>query len=445
MTQAEMIEINIFGSKMVKKHNWPVIAFFAVTTAVAVAGAPLYIRRFGISLSEILLFSFFVAATSFAITAGYHRLYAHRAYKTGKLVQFLVLFFGAAAFEQSALTWCSGHRDHHRYVDTEKDPYSIKKGFWYAHIGWMTLWQQFPDYNNVKDLLRNKLVRHQYDHYVAWGAVAGILFPILLGAMTGHALGALIFSVCLRLTVVYHGTFCINSVCHTFGKRTYDNRSTARDHWLVALFTNGEGYHNFHHRFPTDYRNGVRWYQWDPSKWLITLLGRTGLAWELRSTEPVKISEAKAAADRERTLLKKRTSTKNSTARIATLFLLAVMTADPSRAAVERLSLPEGDPERGREAFVQFKCTVCHEVRGDNAMEKPVAGLPGPKLGVGQSRYKADFLADSIVFPSHAIVPGATKPGSSKGVSRMGDFSDTMTVRELADIVAYLKSLDEEV
>lgn len=296
------VELHIFGAHMAKKMNWPVIAFFAATTAGALVGAPLYASRFGVSLSEILLFFFYVAATGFAITVGYHRLYAHRTFKTNKAVEFLILFFGSAAFEQSALTWCSGHRDHHRYVDTDRDPYSIKKGFWYAHIGWMTLWQQWPDYRNVKDLMANRLVRHQHDHYVVWGFVSGILFPVLLGALTGHALGALVFSVCVRLTIVYHATFCINSVCHTFGKATYDIHATARDHWLVAFFTNGEGYHNFHHRFPTDYRNGVRWYQWDPSKWLIMLLAKTKLAWSLRKTDTVQIREAKAYADQQRML-----------------------------------------------------------------------------------------------------------------------------------------------
>jgi stearoyl-CoA desaturase (delta-9 desaturase) len=185
-------------------------------------------------------------------------------------------------------------------VDTEQDPYSIKKGFWYAHIGWMTLWTQWQDYSNVKDLLVNKLVRHQHDHYVAWGLVAGILLPLFLGALSGHLLGAFIFSVCVRLTLVYHATFCINSVCHAFGKATYDIHATARDHWLVALITNGEGYHNFHHRFPIDYRNGVRWYQWDPSKWMIAFLSSLGLVWDLRRTNPLCIQEAKNAADRER-------------------------------------------------------------------------------------------------------------------------------------------------
>ncbi len=287
------------GTKMIKKLNWPIIAFFAATTAVALVGGPWYAHRFGVSLSEVLLTLFFIASTGLAITVGYHRFFAHATFKANKFVQFLALFFGAAAFEQSALTWSSGHRDHHRYVDTDLDPYSIKKGFWYAHIGWMTLWQQKPDYNNVKDLLKNRLVMHQHNHYVAWGLTAGILFPVFLGALMGHALGAFIFAVCVRITFVYHATFCINSVCHAFGKATYDIHATARDHWLVAILTGGEGYHNFHHRFPTDYRNGVRWYHWDPSKWAIAVLERLGLAWDVQKVSKFSILEAKLAAENQ--------------------------------------------------------------------------------------------------------------------------------------------------
>ncbi len=141
---------------------------------------------------------------------------------------------------------------------------------------------------------------------------------------------------------------------------------------------------------------------------------------------------------------------KRPVARIIGALLLMMTVTGTSQAAIEHLSLPEGDAERGREAFVALKCTACHEVREDITMQKLAAGLPGPKLGVGQSRYKADFLADSIVSPSHAIVPGfgAKEPSPApggKGVSRMGDFSDTLTVRQLADIIAYLKQLDEEV
>ena len=287
------------GTRMVKGYNWPIIAFFAVTMLGALITTPWYLYRFGISLPEILLTLFFVVVTGLGVTVGYHRYYAHTTFKTNPFIEFLILFFGAAAFEQSALTWSSGHRDHHRYVDTEKDPYSIKKGFWYAHIGWMTLWKQKPDYTNAKDLLKNKMLMHQHNHYVLWSLFAGILFPLFLGALIGHALGALVFAVFFRITFVYHATFCINSVCHTFGKATYDIHATARDHWFVAYLTNGEGYHNFHHRFPTDYRNGIRWYQWDTSKWVIAFLERTKMAWDLKRVSDFSILEARLAAENQ--------------------------------------------------------------------------------------------------------------------------------------------------
>ncbi len=288
------------GTKMVRGVNWPTFIFFTIMMSGALIGTPWYVTRFGVSLPEILLTLFYTVATGVGITVGYHRYYAHTTFKANPVFQFLVLFFGAAAFEQSALTWSSGHRDHHRYVDTDADPYSIKKGFWYAHIGWMTLWKQVPDYNNAKDLRKNKMVIHQHYNYVLWAFTAGIIVPVLLGALMGHALGALILAVFFRITFVYHATFCINSVCHTFGKATYDIHSTAKDHWFVAVLTNGEGYHNFHHRFPTDYRNGIRWYHWDPSKWVITLLARAGMIWDLKQVSTFTILEARLAAENQR-------------------------------------------------------------------------------------------------------------------------------------------------
>ncbi len=287
------------GTKMIHKINWPTLIFFSVTTLVAVIGTPLYVIRYGVALPEVILFFFYVGATGLAITVGYHRLYAHSTFKSGPFVQFLALFFGAAAFEQSALTWASGHRDHHRYVDTDKDPYSIKKGFWYAHLGWMTMWQQQPDYTNSRDLLKNKMLMHQHRHYVAWGFGSGVILPVLIGAWTGHALGAFILGVCLRLTFVYHATFCINSVCHTFGKATYDGRASARDNWFAAILTNGEGFHSFHHRFPTDYRNGIRWFDWDPSKWVIWGLSRFGLVSELKKVTDFSILAAVLHAENQ--------------------------------------------------------------------------------------------------------------------------------------------------
>lgn len=305
----EMVKLNQMSASVEKKDEkgliptrqikWGNITFFAFTTLCGFVGAPLYIYHFGLSASEIFLFIFFYAATSLSITVGFHRMFAHAAFKANALVRFLVLFFGAGSFEQSALKWAGQHRDHHRYVDTEKDPYSIKKGFFYAHIGWLIFWDHEYHYEHVRDLNRSAMVRHQHQYYVWWAITAGVLLPLLIGALTGHLLGAFLISVCARITFVYHSTWCINSVCHMFGKATYDIYSSAKDHWLAAIITNGEGYHNYHHHFPGDYRNAVRWYQWDPTKWIIASLARIGWAWDLKRVSGFRILAAKLAAEKQ--------------------------------------------------------------------------------------------------------------------------------------------------
>lgn len=284
-------------TKSIKKIKWVNLIFFTVTTLTAVIGCPWYLVHHRLSALDIGLFLFFIVATAMGITAGYHRLFAHTTYKANALVRFLLLFFGAAAFEQTCLMWSAQHRDHHRYVDTDQDPYSIKKGFWYAHIGWLIFWKHQTNYDNSVDLQKDALVVNQHRYYVIWAVIAGIVTPVLIGAMFGHALAAFLFAFCLRLTVVYHSTFCINSVCHMFGRATYDVNATAKDHWVVALATFGEGYHNFHHKFPVDYRNGVRWYHWDPTKWLIRALAFFGAAWDLKRTSNFRILEARLAGE----------------------------------------------------------------------------------------------------------------------------------------------------
>lgn len=279
---------------------WPNLLFFIGTTLFGVFGSALYLFHFGISLSEILLFSFYVLATIYSITVGYHRLFSHVSFKAEPIVRFLTLFFGAASFEQSALIWASQHRKHHRYVDTDLDPYNIKRGFFYAHLGWMIFWQHADEFENVQDLQKSRLIMSQHRHYALWAICAGILLPVLIGAVTGHAVGAFLLSFCARVTFVYHITWCINSFAHTFGKATYDIDSTAKDNWFAAFLTNGEGYHNYHHRFPGDYRNGVRWYDWDPSKWVINFLSRVGLARDLIRVSKFRVYAARIQAEKER-------------------------------------------------------------------------------------------------------------------------------------------------
>jgi len=246
---------------------------------------------------------FFAIATGMGITVGYHRLFSHKAYQANRIVQFLALFFGAAAFQMPALAWSSQHRDHHKYVDTERDPYNITKGFWYAHMGWMLLWKFSADIDNSKDLQKNPLVMHQQHNYLLWAIGAGFVLPTLLGALFGSAWGGLLIAGCGRIVMVYHSTFCINSVCHMFGKSTYDAESTAKDNWVTALVTFGEGYHNFHHRFPSDYRNGIRAYDYDPSKWLIRLMSKAGWAWNLNRIPQQRILKARIVGENETALI----------------------------------------------------------------------------------------------------------------------------------------------
>jgi stearoyl-CoA desaturase (delta-9 desaturase) len=267
-----------------RKTRWPSVILMLVTTLVSVVGVPFYVRKCGVSASEIGLMILLCFATIFSITVGYHRLYSHGAFKANGLVRLLVLFFGAGAFEQSALTWASQHRMHHKHVDTDLDPYNIRYGFWYAHAGWILFWKQPKSRVNVKDLERSRLVVNQHIYYPYWAVGAGIVFPTVVGALTGHALGGFCLLVALRLFITLHSAFLINSMAHTWGSSNYDLSSSARDNAVCAVLTNGEGYHNYHHRFPGDYRNGVRWYHYDPTKWLIWLLSKLGMAWDLRRT-----------------------------------------------------------------------------------------------------------------------------------------------------------------
>ncbi len=266
---------------------------------ISVIGVPIYIYNYGVSAPLLTLTIFWAVATGMGITIGYHRLFAHKTFKSHPIVVFLGLFFGAAAFEESALEWASQHRDHHKYVDTPKDPYNIMQGFWYAHIGWILFRNHTINFENVKDLQQNKLVVHQEKNYVLWAVTAGVLVPLAIGALIGHFWGAALLAVFGRVTFVHHGTFLINSACHYFGRRTYDAQSSARDNWLAAVLTHGEGYHSFHHRFPSDFRNGHKWYHWDPSKWMISIFSKLGLVYDLKHVSKFNILAARLIAEKE--------------------------------------------------------------------------------------------------------------------------------------------------
>ncbi|PIR87501.1 MAG: hypothetical protein COU11_00100 [Candidatus Harrisonbacteria bacterium CG10_big_fil_rev_8_21_14_0_10_49_15] len=278
------------------KLDWVNISFLAIVHLATFVGVLVYLATNGLTLASVAIFLVLLVAGGISITVGYHRLYAHRSLQAHPVVQIPLLFIGAGQFQNSALKWASDHRRHHSKVDTDEDPYSIKKGFWWAHMGWLFYVDKLGDEDvfsgKHKDLTTNRLVMLQHRLYRPSAVLAGLVLPAMLGLALGDLFGGFVIGGLLRLTVMYHMTFCINSLAHTIGSQPFSKRDSARDSWITALFTWGEGYHNFHHRFSADYRNGIRWWQYDPGKWAIWLLARARLTGGLKKTPEEKIQKA---------------------------------------------------------------------------------------------------------------------------------------------------------
>ncbi len=270
--------------------------FLTGTALLTITAVPAYIWAYGLDWFQVALFLSLFIATGLSITLGYHRLFSHLSFKAKWPVKLSTLVFGAATFENSALCWSSDHRDHHKHVDHDKDPYNINNGFFHAHIGWIMFKHQ-PSSNleNVKDLAQDPLVMWQHKNYVAIALIASFVFPTLLGFLWNGwigALGAFLIGGVARVVAVHHMTFCINSFCHFIGNQPYSTKNSARDSAIMALFTFGEGYHNFHHEFQSDYRNGVKAWQFDPTKWSIWALSKLGLTSDLRRVPEERILRA---------------------------------------------------------------------------------------------------------------------------------------------------------
>jgi len=272
------------------KINWLNSIFLTLTPIVGIVGTVLLIWHGMVSWPTWILAFVMFSISGFGITLGYHRLFSHRSFKAHPVVRFVLAVLTAGAFQGSVLEWSTDHRDHHRYTDTDKDPYSIRKGFWYAHFGWLLVLDPAKrDFSNVADLAADPVLRFQHKYFIPLAIATGFLLPMAIGALWGNAWAGLLVAGFLRLTINHHSTFAINSICHMFGKRTYSDDQSACDNWVTAILTNGEGYHNFHHQFPIDYRNAVRFYQYDPTKWIIYALSKVGLASDLKRVSDTKI------------------------------------------------------------------------------------------------------------------------------------------------------------
>ncbi len=297
---------------------------FTITMAVTLIVVPWYGLSHGFTAADWIVAVLFTFLNGLGITAGYHRLWAHKTYEAHWTVRLFLLVFGTMALQNSALIWCSGHRRHHLNVDDEhEDPYSARRGFWFSHIGWML--REYPsgkpDFSNIPDLKRDPMLAFQDRHYLPLLLLANIGLPLLAGLIFRDVLGMMLLAGFARLVWSHHVTFFINSLAHMWGTRPYTEENSARDNPVLAVFTYGEGYHNFHHIFAHDYRNGVRWWQWDPTKWFISALALVGLTRRLKRTPTFQIQRALLAMQFQR-----------AQARLAAAPAVAASRLDPLRA-----------------------------------------------------------------------------------------------------------------
>jgi stearoyl-CoA desaturase (delta-9 desaturase) len=271
------------GSARRRPIVWRNAAFLILSPVLAAVAVPAFALTIGVTWMEVAACLGLWVVIGLSVTAGYHRLFSHRAYSASAPVRALFAVFGAAALQNSVIAWAAAHRFHHRNVDTDDDPYNPQEGFFYSHMGWvMVEGARHDDTSNVPDLWKDPICRWQHEHYLPIAIAVNAAIVVALGALTGRWLGMIVFALLLRVVLTHHFTFLINSAAHMWGRRPWSTEHSARDNWLLSLFTFGEGYHNYHHTFQADYRNGALWYNWDPSKWLIWTLARVGLAGDLK-------------------------------------------------------------------------------------------------------------------------------------------------------------------
>ena len=265
------------------------LAFWGVHVAALIGVIALGWSWSGVALA---LGSYFVRMI--VVTAGYHRYFAHRAFKTSRAFQFLLALGAQSAAQKGVLWWASHHRWHHKYSDTPKDVHSAKlRGFWYSHIGWIMGkgWDE-TDHSMVADLAKFPELRvldRSIVHILPTVALA--LAFLFLGG--GHAL---VWGYFVSTVLLWHGSFSINSLAHLFGKRRYETSDDSRNNWALALLTTGEGWHNNHHHYQSSANQGFRWWEIDVTYYVLRVLERLGLIWDLRRPPREVIADSADAA-----------------------------------------------------------------------------------------------------------------------------------------------------
>jgi stearoyl-CoA desaturase (delta-9 desaturase) len=275
--------------------RWVVVSVITVPL-VAVLATPMVVWGWGFHWVDLGLLLGMYLLTGLGITVGFHRLFTHRSFETSMPVKFVLGVLGSMTVQGSLMEWVALHRRHHQYSDAEGDPHSplhgmedgvrgVLRGFWHSHVGWIVRPGPFELDRYVTDLRQSRALRFVDAMFAAWVAL-GLLIPAAVGGLlTGSwagALTALIWGGPVRIFLVHHITWSINSACHIWGSQPFETNDESRDNVLFGLLAWGEGWHNAHHAFPTSARHGLAWWKLDVSYWFIWVLARIGLAWNVK-------------------------------------------------------------------------------------------------------------------------------------------------------------------
>jgi len=266
--------------------DYTAMILFSLITVGALIGVPAFAILYGYTWLDWTMFGLLYVVTGLGITVGYHRLMAHHSFACPNWVKAGFLVAGAWALQNSALKWAADHIRHHAHTDQEQDPYNAQQGFWYSHCGWLFFKRARADQKYASRLQQDPVVMWQHHFYLPL-VLSGLALTFVVGFLHSGwigGLGCFLLAGIGRTFAVLNSTFCINSICHLWGRQPYGQADSSRDSWWISLITFGEGYHNYHHTNQADYRNGPHWYNFDPSKWLIFTLSRLGLASSLRTT-----------------------------------------------------------------------------------------------------------------------------------------------------------------
>ncbi|MBA3439984.1 MAG: acyl-CoA desaturase [Pyrinomonadaceae bacterium] len=268
------------------------IDFFSCAQFSLIHVACLLVIWTGVSTVAVVTCLALYFVRMFAITAGFHRLFAHRTYRTGRVFQFLLAFVGTTSYQKGPLWWAAHHRHHHIHTDTERDLHSpLTHGFWQSHVGWFLSRDSLAtDQKLIPNLIKYRELR-LLDRFYPLPPIILAVSMFVLGSTLEHyaptlgtsGLQMLVWGFFISTVLLYHGVFTVNSLAHIFGRRRFETEDDSRNNFLVALITLGEGWHNNHHYYPSSERQGFYWWEIDISHYILKVLSWLGIVWGLQS------------------------------------------------------------------------------------------------------------------------------------------------------------------